>query len=165
MKKIYVLWQWLFVKNLKSVHIIHLGRPKMANLMWIILLSHHIFRIFLSLLISNDITLRKNHIIIVSRYLLLCSSRKKIDSKNIHFPLLLKSLTNNTELITKTSRLGYGVSYPQNYKKLLRKLHTQELIAMSMNKPLQVQSFFIFIYSSIPLNYKPTGIICKKRFL
>ena len=85
MKKIYVLWQWLFVKNLKSVHIIHLGRPKMVNLMRIILLSHHIFRIFLSLVISNDIALRKNHIIIVSRYLLPRSSRKNIDSKKYSF--------------------------------------------------------------------------------
>ena len=36
---------------------------------------------------------------------------KKLTPKSILLPLLIKSLTNNTELITKISRLGHGVSY------------------------------------------------------
>ena len=36
---------------------------------------------------------------------------KKLTPKNILLPLLIKSLTNNTKLITTISRLGHSVSY------------------------------------------------------
>ena len=36
---------------------------------------------------------------------------KKLTPKSILVPLLIKSLTNNTKLITTISRLGHGVSY------------------------------------------------------
>ena len=36
---------------------------------------------------------------------------KKLTPKNVLLPLQIKSLTNNTELITTVSRLGHGISY------------------------------------------------------
>ena len=65
---------------------------------------------FLSLVICNDKTERI--ISLLSQDLFYAVHQlKKLTPKSILLPLLIKSLTNNTKLITTVSRLGHGVSY------------------------------------------------------
>ena len=71
---------------------------------------------FLSLFICNDAALNndKTEIIIslLSQDLFYAGHQgKKMTPKSILLPLLIKLLTNKTELITTISRLGHGVSY------------------------------------------------------
>ena len=71
---------------------------------------------FLSLIICNDAVANNDKteriISSLSQDLFYALHQgKKLTPKSILLPLLIKSLTNNTELITKISRLGHGVSY------------------------------------------------------
>ena len=73
-------------------------------------------RKFLSLVICNDAAPNNDKteriISLLSQDLFYAAYQgKKLTPKSILVPLLIKSLTNNTELITIISRLGHGVSY------------------------------------------------------
>ena len=50
---------------------------------------------------------------------------KKLTPKSILLPLLIKSLTNNTELITLISRLGHGVSYTKLGEVITKMLYSR----------------------------------------
>ena len=71
---------------------------------------------FLSLVIYNDAAPNNNKIERIISSLsqdlfYAVHQRKKLTPKSILLPLLIKSLTNNTNFITIISRLGHGVSY------------------------------------------------------
>ena len=73
-------------------------------------------RKFLSLVVCNDAAPNNDKteriISLLSQDLFYAAYQgKKLTPKSILVPLLIKSLTNNTELITIISRLGHGVSY------------------------------------------------------
>ena len=65
---------------------------------------------FLSLVICNDKTERIISLLSQDLFYAVYQG-KKLTPKSILVPLLIKSLTNNTKLITIISRLGHGVSY------------------------------------------------------
>ena len=60
LKKTYILWQPSFVKILRNEQNIYYSLSPMKKLIWIIFLSHHDFRNFLSLAISNKIAPRND---------------------------------------------------------------------------------------------------------
>ena len=91
---------------------------------------------FLSLVICNDAAPNNDKteriISLLSQDLFYAVHQgKKLTPKSILLLLLMKSLTNNTELINTISRLGHGVSYTK-LGELLLKWCTQELTIMLM---------------------------------